>query len=285
MARFRSPASDRRQLATSLRALREGAELSLEDAASRALDASAAKLSRIETGKQIAGPRDVRDLCHLYGVDEAQTAALVELASFAREAGWWEAYDIHLDDYIGLETAASRIQQFENSVVPGLLQTKSYAAEYLEKSVNHGRPTQRNKSEIQEFLKMQHIRQKIVAPDSGVEFAFVLDEAALRRAVGGAEMRSQVAHIMQVAQYPNVRIQVLPLSIGASPGQQGGFTVLTLPADVPNVAYVETLAGFMLLESAEELSRFKTLFEVLQKFCPDEARTLEELARILRELP
>jgi transcriptional regulator with XRE-family HTH domain len=117
MARFRSPASDRRQLATSLRALREGAELSLEDAAFRALDASAAKLSRIETGKQIAGPRDVRDLCHLYGVDEAQTAALVGLASSAREAGWWEAYDIHLDDYIGVGFEARHLEIYPDEIV------------------------------------------------------------------------------------------------------------------------------------------------------------------------
>jgi phage gp46-like protein len=272
-------------LAASLRALREGSGLPLDDAASQALDASGAKLSRIETGKQVAGPRDVRDLCRLYGADEIQTAHLVSLASSAREPGWWAGYGVDDDDYVGLEAGALRVQQFENSIVPGLLQTRQYAEQYLGYVVNQGRLKPWRVGEIEQMLALRETRQQVLNPESGVSLSFLIDEAALRRAVGGPRiMTQQVKWIAEVAEHPNIDVRVLPLSHGASPGQQGGFTMLTLPAEAVDVVYLETLGGSLFLDSERELSRFRKLFETIRFSCPDENQTANTIARIADDI-
>jgi transcriptional regulator with XRE-family HTH domain len=285
MDRLRSPVADQRALATALRALREDAGLSLEQAATEALDASGAKLSRIETGKQVGGPRDVRDLCRLYDVPAERTAELVSWATSAREPGWWQEYGINDDDYIGLETAAVRIEQFEALVVPGILQTHDYAEVYLGTIINRGRVRPWTQAEIDEWLEIRDARQRLLSTDSGVELSFVLDEAALLRAVGGPRMRNQIQHIIEVIQRPNIHMRILPLSQGASPGQQGGFSLLTMPDKISDVAYVETQGGFLFLDSTGELSRFRKLFQVIRDSCPDDKDTPEELVRIMSQLP
>jgi transcriptional regulator with XRE-family HTH domain len=279
--RRRSSAVDRRALSASLRALREGKGLSLEEAAASALDASGAKLSRIETGKQLAGPRDVRDLCQLYGADEERTAHLVSLATSAREPGWWEGYEVNADDFVGLEAGALGVHEFQNLVVPGLLQTREYAAAYLSNVVNQGRLKPWTPAQIDQMLAIRDTRMLALNPSSGMSLSFLIDEAALRRAVGGGPtMSAQLKWIMEVAEYPHVNVRVLPLSYGSSPGQQGGFTLLTLPGEAADVAYLETLGGYIFLDSPRELSRFRRLFEIIRNSCPDESKTLENIARI-----
>jgi Domain of unknown function (DUF5753) len=153
----------------------------------------------------------VRDLCRLYGLPEARTAQLQALATTAREPGWWEVYAVEDDDYVGLETVASQIHEFENSAMPGLLQTRSYTESYLGLLVNRHPIRPWNESEIQEWINLLETRQRIVRPDSGAELTFVLDEGMLLRAGGGSDMRSQIQHILDVAEYPNVHVRVLPL--------------------------------------------------------------------------
>jgi transcriptional regulator with XRE-family HTH domain len=285
MDRRRSSAVDRRALAAALRALRESVGLSLDEAAATALDASGPKLSRIETGKQVAGPRDVRDLCQLYGADETRTAHLVSLATSAREPGWWDGYDVNDDDYVGLEAGAVGIDQFENSVIPGLLQTRGYAEAFLSNVINPGRLKPWTTPEIQQMLAMRDTRLRVLTPGSGVQLSFVIDESALQRAVAGAAMVTQLEWLMEVAEYPNVTLRVLPLSYGVSPGQQGGFTLLSLPEEAADVAYLETLAGFIFLDSSRQIGRFRTLFDLIRESCPDESHTHTTLARIAGELP
>ena len=282
--RRRSSAVDRRALSASLRALREGSALSLDEAASSALDASGAKLSRIETGKQLAGPRDVRDLCHLYGASEERTAHLVSLATSAREPGWWEGYEVNDDDYVGLEAGAQSVHELQNSFVPALLRTRQYATAFLSHVVNPGRLKPWTPAQIEQMLAVQEIRKQVLDPNSGMSLFFLMDEAALRRAVGdGATMSEQLAWIMKLADQPNVSIRVLPLSYGASPSQRGGFTLLTLPGEAVDVAYLETLGGYIFLDSPRELSRFRRLFDLVWDSCPHERVTHETLTRIAAE--
>ncbi len=280
----RNPVADRRELVAALRALREESGLSLDDAARRAMVGSGAKLSRIETGKQLAVPRDVRDLAQLYELDAERTAHLMTLAASAREPGLIDAYDVDLDDYVDLEAAATRIEQFENSVVPGLLQTRDYTREYIGSVLNSVRSQPQPPREVDEILEIWDRRKERLRTASTVSFVFLLDEAALRRPYGGPRMQAQIQHIADVSDYPNVHIHVLPLSNGGSPGQQGGFTVLTLPDDVPDVVYVESLIGFELLDAPDDLARFHRRFDVIHESCPDESHTHEELDRIAGDL-
>jgi transcriptional regulator with XRE-family HTH domain len=278
-----SPVADRRALASALRALREERGLSLDQAALEALDASGAKLSRLETGKQVPVPRDVRDLCHLYRVPARRTAELMALAASAREQGWWESYNINDDDYVGLESAATRIDQFAASYVPGLLQTPEYAEAFLGRIINPGRTRPWKDSEIQEWLAIRERRQGILEPTSGVQLAFVLDEATLLRAVGGRRMREQLTHLMTMAERPNVDLRVLPFSAGASPGQRGPFNILTLPTSA-DVAYLETHTGFVLTDEPADVSRFRMLFHTIREASAGETRTHELLEQAITRL-
>jgi hypothetical protein len=253
----------------------------LEEAASQALDASGAKLSRIETGKQVAGPRDVRDLCRLYGVDEERTASLLSLATSAREPGWWESYGVNDDDYVGLEAGALQVQHFANSIVPALLQTRQYAECILRDVGNPGRLKAWTSGQIEQMLIIRETRQQVLKPVSGVRLSFVIDEAALRRVVGSAGiMDQQLKWLMEVAEYPHVDLQILPFSAGASPGQQGSFTILTLPGEAADAVYLDSLGGLIFLDSARELARFRTLYDLIRNSCAPETQTHEILARI-----
>jgi transcriptional regulator with XRE-family HTH domain len=276
---------DRRALSASLRGLREDSRLSLEEAAASALDASGAKLSRIETGKQIAGPRDVRDLCRLYGVSEERTAHLVSLATTAREPGWWERYEVNDDDYVGLEAGACQVQQFESLLIPGLLQTRQYASAYLSEVANPGRMKPRTGAQIEQLLAIRETRAELMAPGSAVDLTFVIDEAALRRPLGGSlAMLAQLRRLVELSEHPNVTIRALPFSSGASPGQRGGFTLLTLPDGASDVVYLETAAGFLFLDSPRELAHFRRLFATVEDSCPDERATREILVAMVAEL-
>jgi transcriptional regulator with XRE-family HTH domain len=279
VSRPKNPILDRRDLANALRELREAAQLTLEQAATDALDASGAKLSRMETGKQVAGPRDVRDLCRLYGASEERTAQLISWANSARETGWWESFSVNDDDYVGLETVARKINEFQVSYIPGLLQTQDYAREFVARVIHHEHNQPWGEPEITEWLQIRSARQRIVEPDSGVQLSFVVDEAALLRGVGAPQMRGQLTHLKQVAEQSNVRMRVLPLTSGVHPAIQGGFTVLTLPNE--EVAYVESQGGKMFLTSQAELLRIRSLYQVLWDSSPNEGHTQAALDQAL----
>src|SRR5262245_10425507 len=120
----------RRRLAAELRRLREAAHLTCEEVAAR-LECSASRISRVETGKVLASPRDVRDMLEIYGVADEQRDRLIQLARECRQKGWWQGYgdDVqpHLATYLGMESEASQIRQYAVARIPILLQTEDYA--------------------------------------------------------------------------------------------------------------------------------------------------------------
>ena len=129
-----SPTVRQRELGKRLRELRGQHEMTVEDVAEKLL-CSATKVSRLETAVRRPSLRDVRDLCVLYGVDEATSAELMSLARGAREQGWWTQYeDLDLDPYIGLEQEAEAITCFSMYYMPALLQTEDYAQTIIKAS-------------------------------------------------------------------------------------------------------------------------------------------------------
>ena len=121
-----SPSVRQRELGKRLRELRNQHGLTVEDVAEKLL-CSPTKISRLEAGARRPSLRDVRDLSGLYDVDEATSAALMDLARGARQQDWWTQYlDLNLDPYLGLEQAAAAITSFTTFYVPALLQTEDY---------------------------------------------------------------------------------------------------------------------------------------------------------------
>jgi transcriptional regulator with XRE-family HTH domain len=275
----RSPTVRRRELGALLRKLRLEKGLTVEQAAERLLF-SMSKLSRMETGHGVATPRDIRDLCDLYGVtDEAEREHMMNLAAESKRQAWWQSYDLGYATYVGLEAEAVLISAFQSSAVHGLLQTADYARAGDEATMPRFSP---ERIEMQVEAKLT--RQKILVGDRPARFAVVLDEAALRRMVGGRRvMAEQLAKILEMSALPNVVVQVLPFEWGAHPALESNFTILELPDQTPDVVFVEGLIGSTYLEREDDLKRYREIFCKLQSIALDPQDTADLIAKLARD--
>jgi transcriptional regulator with XRE-family HTH domain len=259
-----SPTVRRRRLALELRRLREAARLTCEEVAEH-LECSASKISRVETGRVSVSPRDVRDMLELYGVPADQRESLVQLARDSRQKGWWHAYSDTMQPqmatYIGLESAASEIRIYEVSLIPGLLQTEDYARAVIRAGMVNS-PAE----DIDRRVSLLMARQPALVRDDPPKVWAVLDEAALRRQVGGSGlMRLQLEHLLVQAALPNVAIQVIPFAGGAHPAMGRPFIILVFPERVDtDVIYLEDLTSALYLEDIAEVDRYNVFFNHLR---------------------
>lgn len=256
-----SPTLRRRQLGMELRRLRDAAGVTIDQVAER-LECSASKISRIETGQTGVTPRDVRDMLVVYGVDPDQAESLLQIAREARMKGWWQLYgDVLTSAYVGLEAAADQIRGYEAAVVPGLLQTEDYA-----RAMIHAARPDINAVEIDKRVRVRVGRQSLLTQDDPIDLWVVLDEAVLRRPVGGRSvMRRQLEHLIMVADLSNVTLQVLPFTAGAHAGMDGAFALLLYEESADqNFVFAANAAGGLFLEKDDELQRYAFIFDHLR---------------------
>src|SRR6185437_14997307 len=179
-------------LGARLRRLREAAGITAERAGHE-IRASQWKISRMETGRAAFKLRDIEDLLTLYRVtDEQMRSRLLALAGQASRSDWWDKYDDILPDwfeaYLGLESAATSIRIFDAQFVPGLLQTEEYARAIVRLG-HQAAPA----DEIERRVSLRLERQKVLARPQPTYIWVIMDEAALRRPMGGtAVMRAQL---------------------------------------------------------------------------------------------
>ena len=278
------PTALRILLGSQLRRLREGKGVTREEAG-HLIRGSESKISRMELGRVGFKERDVADLLTLYGVvDNQARAAVLDLVATANEPGWWHRFNDILPTwfqaYVGLEEAAARIRTYEVQFIPGLLQTKEYA-----RAVVTAGSAGIGAEEIARRVDLRLERQRMFDRPDGPVFWAVIDEAALRRPIGGAEvMRAQLEHLIDLMRQPNITIQVMPFSFGGHSAEGGAFSVLRFPdQDLPDVVYVEQLASALYLDKREDVDRYT---EVMERLCavsttPDE--TVELLRGIAEE--
>lgn len=254
-----SPTVRKRRLALALRRLRDQSGMTADQAA-REVGISKSALSRIENAQVSVLPPVARALLELYGVEGPDVDALVQVAREARKRGWWRAYDDVLPDwfevYVGLEAEADLIQTFEPQLIPGLLQTADYARAVIR--VEH---PDASEEEVSRRVELRMRRQR---PDNGHRLWVVLDEAALRRPVGGkATMAAQLAKISEAARRPGNTIQVLPFEAGEHASMGSAFAILTFtePMD-PGIVYIETRAGSLYLEG-QPVREYTAVFQHL----------------------
>jgi transcriptional regulator with XRE-family HTH domain len=264
MAIEHSPTVRRRRLALELRRLREAAKLTCEEVADH-LECSASKISRVETGRVSVSPRDVRDMLELYGVAVAQRESLVQLARDSRQKGWWHAFSDTMQPqfatYVGLESAASEIRIYEVSLIPELLQTEDYARAVIRSGMMSS-PS----DDIDRQVALRMARQPAITRDDPPKVWAVLDEAALRRQVGGPGlMRLQLEHLLAQAALPNVAVQVIPFGGGAHPAMGRPFIILVFPERVDtDVVYLEDLTSALYVEDVAEVDRYNVFFNHLR---------------------
>jgi transcriptional regulator with XRE-family HTH domain len=277
MVQPHSPTVRGRRLARELRELREHADLRPDDVAQR-LGWSRQKVMRIERALTKASGNDLNAIMDIYGVASPERDALLQLAKDAWKRGWWTAYrDIFAGTYLSLEDEASQIRDWQPQVVPGLLQTPDYAREVITAFTTDA-------EDIERRVAARMTRRSILSRPNAPELHVVLDEAILHRKMGGAEtMRAQFDSLLTDARRPNVNLQVLPFARGRHPGLNGGFAVLTFEVGIdPDIAYLETPGGDIYLESEDDVTRRRLVFDELSEMAlsPDESRArIERAAR------
>lgn len=272
-------------LGAQLRKLREAKGISRE-AAGWEIRASDSKITRLELGRVGFKERDVADLLTLYGVTDARDrATLLELARNANAPGWWHRFSDLLptwfQPYLGLESAAAIIRTYELQYVPGLLQTPDYARAVVK--ISHGSaPTE----EIERRVALRMERQQVLTRAKPLQMWVVVDEAVLRRLIGGPTvMRGQIGSLVEAAKLPNVRLQVLPFAAGGHAALGGAFSLLRFPdPDLPDVVYVEALTGALYLDKRDDVEEYTAAMERLCIEAEPPARTVQILERIMREL-
>ncbi|MGF1431805.1 helix-turn-helix domain-containing protein [Kitasatospora sp. LaBMicrA B282] len=271
-------------LGSQLRRLRESRNITREDAG-YAIRASESKISRMELGRVSFKERDVADLLSLYGVtDGEERESLLGLVREANKSGWWHSFSDVLpgwfQTYVGLEEAASLIRTYEVQFIPGLLQSEDYARAVFGQS----RPVLSDE-EIERLVGLRLRRQKLLTQSQGPRLWAVIDEAALRRPVGGPKvMRGQLQHLIEAAEQPNVVIQVMPFRFGAHAGESGAFSILRFPEqDLADVVYLEQLTSALYLDKRDDVDAY---VQVMERLCVDSLtpeRTVELLSSILAE--
>jgi transcriptional regulator with XRE-family HTH domain len=259
------PTVRRRRLGSELRRLREDHSIKLEEVAER-LGVAASTLSRIETGKAPTKSVYLTAMLEMYGVtDPAQRQVLVDMAREGHRKGWWSVYDDVLPTgfgiYVGLEAEAAGLRSFEGEAVQGLFQTPDYARAILREV-----QVRDTDEQVERLVDLRMKRQEVLDRNPPLDVWMILDEAVIRRTIGGPEvMRDQLARLVEASRKPNVTLQVLPFSTGSHAGLRGPFSILEFPerAD-PDVAYVESVAGIIYLEKEREVRTAAEAFDRLR---------------------
>ncbi|MFC7709017.1 helix-turn-helix domain-containing protein [Micromonospora lupini] len=269
----------RRRIARELRQLRERAGMTL-DVAARQLDMSKSNLSRIETAQIGIKPRDVRAALALYQVTGADAEALIEIARGAQQRGWWQNYSDVLPEwfefYVGLEAEAAALRTYEAESVPGLLQTEAYARAIFRRTAGE--------DGLERKVAARLRRQEVLRRDEPVQLSVVLNEAVLLRPVGGPTvMAEQLVHMSQIAQLPNVTIQVLPFAAGEHPAMTTPYVILNFAdAADASVVYLDNLTMGLALEDADHVLGYSLLHEELCRMALDPGASLTHLKEASR---
>ncbi|MER6085824.1 helix-turn-helix domain-containing protein [Streptomyces sp. NPDC013157] len=278
------PAVRRRKLGAELRTLRTGAGLTSGEAA-RLVGWHQSKVSRIETGASGVKPADVRLLLDAYGVVEGQLRELLlVLAGSEDTAGrhhWWHAYRGVLPpayrDFISLESQAGAMRTLETLVVPGLLQTPEYA-----RAVTRAAMDGPDDEALDTLVEVRLARQDVLHNDPPLELNAVLDEAVLRREVGGpGVMTRQLTRLVEAARLPQVRLQVLPFAAGAHIGITGPFVIFSFPSTSDlDVVVIDQLTSSLYLERKEDLQAYTEAFDTLRIHALSPEDSLDYIAAI-----
>ncbi|WP_326595353.1 helix-turn-helix domain-containing protein [Streptomyces sp. NBC_01803] len=265
-------------LGTHLRRLREGCGITRE-AAGDAIRGSHAKISRLELGRVSAKERDIADLLTLYGVvDEDQREQFLALARQASKPGWWQRYSDVLPSWfetlIGLEEAASVIRTYEVQFIPGLLQTPDYARA----CIRLGNPRASDR-QVERRVELRMARQQLLDKPHAPKLWAVVDEAALRRPLGGAEaMRTQIRRLRELAERPNITLQIAPFRLGGLAAAGGPITILRfLEPDLPDIVYLEQLNSALYMDKRDDVEDYLAVMDSLCATAEPHGKTAEFL--------
>jgi transcriptional regulator with XRE-family HTH domain len=281
-----SPAVSRRRLRTELRRARDDAGLTQEHVA-RAMDWSLSKLIRIENGTNSISTNDLKILVQHYGItDEKRIAELVSLSKASRERSWWSSHPgiaKPLAELIEYESAAHVSRHYEDLVFPGLLQTTGYMRAAIHQ-LAPDLPADRIDALVEVRVKRQEeLFKRAEAP----LLYFVIDEAVIRRVVGGTDvMRGQLQQLVEASDRPNVTVEVVPFTAGLIQGLQTSFVIHEFLDDADEeLLYLESPHGDMLIRNKQdEILSYREDFERLREASLGSRGTIDFLHEVIAGL-
>jgi predicted XRE-type DNA-binding protein len=281
--RATGPTIARWQLGAQLKAMREQAKYTQADIAEE-LGCSESKIYKMESGDVGLNRGDLLVMLDRYGItDEARRTTILDLQKQGKERGWWSKFGQlpnNYSMYVGLESAATAVRNFELAVVPGLLQTEDYTRAVMSAAWPE------SPAEAERRVQLRIARQACLTEDPPLSFWAVIDEGALHRHTGGrATIKAQLDHLVEMSRRPNITVQVVPYGEGWHPGTLGSFSILEFPDEVHSpVAYVETVAGDAYLEREDEIRRVTLTYTHLHAAALSASKSRELIAAIAREL-
>jgi transcriptional regulator with XRE-family HTH domain len=257
-----NPVASQRELGRRLRELRIGRGLTVQAVAGQ-LMCSATKVSRLETGARRANPRDVRDLCRLYEVDnKAEADELMNLAQQTHQSAWWTEYGDFLSPLLGLEEQAVAITCYSMFHVPALLQTGDYA-----RAIIRGIERMMQPDVLTQRVAARLRRQDLLDRHERPRFRALLDEAVLRRQVGSpAIMQAQLDKLLTRIQDEKAIIQVIPFQASTHASTDSNFNLLEFGDESRQrpVVFVEGLVSNTYYERPVEIARYREALEYLR---------------------
>ncbi|MBQ6643418.1 MAG: helix-turn-helix domain-containing protein [Saccharopolyspora sp.] len=264
--------------------MRENAGKTRKDAADW-LEVGEPTVSKIELGRQAIKAPNVRLLCQLYDVDAGTGESLLRLAREANQRGWWTAYRDTLPkwfrQFVGLEGDAVEFWEYQSEFVPGLLQTRSY----IEAITTASRPDIGD-DELAKVVRVRRERQALLEGAEPPRLNVYLNEAVLRRVVGGPQvMREQLDQLVAASREDRTRVRVVPFSAGAHAAMASSFVLMQFPDDdSPAFAYIENDRGAVYQEDPGDIDRYTVMLDQLAEVSMGVAESraaLDEAARSL----
>ncbi|MBB5117724.1 hypothetical protein AF335_04185 [Streptomyces eurocidicus] len=275
----------RRKLGAELRALREAASVSIEEAA-RAIHGERTKISRQETGRHRVTRLELETLFTLYGAeDEKLRQWLIALSAEGGGRNWWRQHgDAFTDDFkeaLTLESDAARIAVFQSRVIPGLLQTQEYATAVIAGS-SPGLSEQR----LNFHVDIRMSRQSIFLRGNPPRYTAVMTEGVVRQQIGGPKVLvDQLRHLLTLGETPDVTIQVIPYSQSEFTSAGGSFVLYSYPDPLDfDVVQVAHLHGDLYSEEDETAAKYRKAFERLQASALSPRKSAELISSVSHEL-
>ena len=276
-----SPTARRRRLSIELKKLREKNGMTCAQVG-QALDWSGSKVNRMETGSGRVQPSDVDALCRFYDTSDELREFLKTLAREAKTRGWWQVHGAGVPEwfniYIGLEQDASTLRQYQCELLPGLMQTGSYAREL------HTTGAHMSAEDIDRAVRVRLERQEMLTRPDAPEAWFIVNEGAVRNVIGDREvMREQLERVLESAALPGVTLQVLPFDSGTYP-VTGSFTMLGFPApEDPDLVYRDGITDAVYLEGEHHVREYTRAFDGLRAAALSPQRSAQLIRSVVKE--
>jgi transcriptional regulator with XRE-family HTH domain len=280
-----NPTAVRRELGQRLRALRQGSDLTAAQAAER-VGFSTSRVTKIELAQLRVSHKDVLTMLDAYGqTDPEQQALLLSMVREGSRKEWWESHRVlhpKFGSYLGLESVATTLQAYDTHLVHGLLQTPDYARAQI-RAVR----LDLLEHEVDQLVQFRMRRQEILTRTDPPALTLwsVMDEAVLRRQVGGREtMHAQLQRLIAACMQPNIIILVIPDDLGAHPGLDGPMAILQFETGTRPVAYVEGQAGNLYMEKDDDLRRCQQAMNHLLAVAPGREQSLALIRQVAKEM-